>query len=116
MSGREEDFTYFISLALENKLPWKSLETIFNDWTPTLPKAKKLIEVLLKELQMLQTKLQEKQIQSEKSSEDKILDNTSNTENSYITELDVQINGFDEVGVIESHDIETLIDFVLIPV
>ena len=44
MSGTEENFTYFISLALENKLPWKSLETILKDWTPTLPKAKKLID------------------------------------------------------------------------
>ena len=110
MSGREEDFTYFISLALENKLPWNSLETILNDWTPNLPKAKKLIEIMLKELQILHSKLQEKQIQSEKSSEDKILDDTPNTENSYITELDVQINGFDEVGVIESHDIETFVN------
>ena len=66
MSGREKDFTYFISLALENKLPWNSLETIFNDWTPTLPKAKKLIEIMLKELQILQSKLQEKQTEIEK--------------------------------------------------
>ena len=111
MSGREEDFTYFISLALENKLPWNSLETIFNDWTPTLPEAKKLIEIMLKELQILQTKLQEKQTQREMSLEDETFENTpKEPENCNITELDVQINGFDEVGLIESQNIETFVD------
>ena len=111
MSGREEDFTYFISLALENKLPWNSLETIFNDWTPTLPEAKKLIEIMLKELQILQTKLQEKQTQREMSFEDETFENTpKEPENCNITELDVQINGFDEVGLIESQNIETFVN------
>ena len=44
-------FNYFINLALSNKVPWKTLDVILDDLTPTLDKSKQLNKALLKELQ-----------------------------------------------------------------
>ena len=88
MSGTEENFTYFISLAIENKLPWESLETILKDWTPTLTKAKRLIEILLTELQMMHSKLQEHQTQYSKPLHDTNKDSEKENNGSEIMEVD----------------------------
>ena len=53
------DFTYFISSALQNKITWETSSHFLDDLTPTLATAKKVIKVLLKELQKLQAELQE---------------------------------------------------------
>ena len=56
------DYSYFIKMALEKKITWNMLAFFLNDLTPTLEKSKQVIEILLKELQMLQSKLEEIEI------------------------------------------------------
>ena len=46
-----------IKKALQNKISWKSLTSIFHDLTSNLDTSIQIIEILLKELQTLQTKL-----------------------------------------------------------
>ena len=52
------DFRYFITSALQNKINWEVLDYFLNDLTPNLATSKKVIKVLLNELQKLQSKLQ----------------------------------------------------------
>ena len=53
------DFCYFIQMALEKNISWEMLAIFLNDLTPTLEKSKEVIDILLKELQTLQLKLDE---------------------------------------------------------
>ena len=46
-------------MALDKKITWNMLAFFLNDLTPTLEKSKQVIEILLKELQMIQSKLEE---------------------------------------------------------
>ena len=46
-----------IKKVLQNKISWKSLSSIFHDMTANLETSRQIIEILLKELQVLQTKL-----------------------------------------------------------
>ena len=52
-----EHFRYFISMAVQGKMPFPPLTTIFDDLTPTLEKSKQLNKVLLEEIQRLATRL-----------------------------------------------------------
>ena len=52
------NFRYFIRMALQRKISWETLLVFLDDLTPTLAQSKQAIEVLVKELQALQTKLQ----------------------------------------------------------
>ena len=54
------DFSYFVRMALENQIPWKSLAMILKDLTPTLIETRGVICILLKELEALQSTLKEK--------------------------------------------------------
>ena len=60
------DASYFVSKALQNALPWTSLEMILKDLAPTLDEANDVIRVLLKELEILQFTLQQKEKALEK--------------------------------------------------
>ena len=60
------DASYFVSKALQNALPWTSLEMILKDLAPTLDEANDVIRVLLKELKILQFTLQQKEKALEK--------------------------------------------------
>ena len=51
------DFSYFVRMALENQIPWKSLAMILKDLTPTLIETRGVICILLKELESLQSTL-----------------------------------------------------------
>ena len=64
------DFRYFISLALEKKISWRSLPSILEDFIPTLEKSKEVIGVLLKELQKLQSLLVHKEFVKIEDSDD----------------------------------------------
>ena len=55
------DFRYFISSALQKNITWEALDVFLNDLTPTLATSKQVIKVLIKELQKLQSKLQDLQ-------------------------------------------------------
>ena len=51
------NFRYFIKMALQKKISWETLLVFLDDLTPTHPKSKQAIEVLVEELQALQSKL-----------------------------------------------------------
>ena len=59
-SVNKTDFSYFVRMALENNIPWKSLAMIFKDLTPTLDETREVISILVKELEALQLALKEK--------------------------------------------------------
>ena len=54
------DASYFVSKALQNSLSWTSLAMILKDLAPTLDEANDVISILLKELETLQSTLQQK--------------------------------------------------------
>ena len=56
-SGTKLNFRYFIKMALQKKISWETLVVFLDDLTPTLVQSKQAIEVLVKELQTLQSKL-----------------------------------------------------------
>ena len=53
--GTKLNFTYFIQMALQKKISWETLLVFLDDLTPTLIQSKQAIEVLVKELQKLQS-------------------------------------------------------------
>ena len=55
------DFRYFISLALNDKIPWTSLLPILTAFTQSLADSNQVIEVLLCELERLKLELQKNQ-------------------------------------------------------
>ena len=55
----KSNFEYFIKMALQKKISWETLMVFLDDLTPTLVQSKQAIEVLVKELQILHSKLQE---------------------------------------------------------
>ena len=72
------DFRYFITSALQKKITWEALDHFLNDLTPTLATSKQVIKVLLKELQKLQSELQDFRNEGIKE-EIQILDKVSST-------------------------------------
>ena len=55
------DFSHFVSMALQNTMPWPTLSMLFKDLAPTLRETREIIGILLKELEALQSTLQQKQ-------------------------------------------------------
>ena len=45
------DPEYFIQLAIQNEIPWKALALMLTDLTTTLDRSKKIIRVLVQELE-----------------------------------------------------------------
>ena len=45
------DFEYFIQLAIQEEIPWKTLALMLTDLTTTLDRSKKIIRVLVQELE-----------------------------------------------------------------
>ena len=54
------NFEYFIKMAMQDKITWDTLIVFLEDLTPTLDKSKQANIVLVKELQKMHQKLQEK--------------------------------------------------------
>ena len=50
------DFKYLINCTLDGKITWKTLTFFLNDLTPTLPKAKELLKIMLKEFEAFHKK------------------------------------------------------------
>ena len=73
------DFRYFISLALQNKIPWQSLPAILQDFTQTAVESKQVIKVLLKKLQELHSEL-EKYKKESNQNEEIIIEDDGNVE------------------------------------
>ena len=61
----KSNFEYFIKMALQKKISWETLMVFLDDLTPTLVQSKQAIEVLVKELQSLQSKLQEDKVDND---------------------------------------------------
>ena len=59
-NGTKIDFSYFIRMALQDNMAWKTLAMILKDLTPTLDETREVISILLKELEALQLALKEK--------------------------------------------------------
>ena len=51
--GNKTDFSYFINMALQDRMSWKTLRTLLNDVAPTLNETREVISILLKELESL---------------------------------------------------------------
>ena len=59
------NFRFFIKMALQKKISWDTLLVFLDDLTPTLVQSKQAIEVLVKELQTLQSKVQEDKVEDD---------------------------------------------------
>ena len=59
-----------IIMALKSEISWKMLDFILEELTPTNDKSKQVIKILLKEMQVLHTKLLEIQMQSKLSQDE----------------------------------------------
>ena len=53
---------FLISMALNGDVSWKNLTLLMDDLTPTLEKSKKVNEILLKELETLHSKFNDRQL------------------------------------------------------
>ena len=58
--GARNDFKCYFDMALENKISWEVVTSFIEPCTPTLEKSREIIRLLLTEIQILQTKLQQK--------------------------------------------------------
>ena len=56
------DFQYLINCTLDGKITWKTLTFFLNDLTPTLPKAKELLKIMLREFEAFHKKSKGNQI------------------------------------------------------
>ena len=51
--GNKTDFSHFINMALQDRMPWKTLGMLLNDFAPTVNETREVISILLKELESL---------------------------------------------------------------
>ena len=58
--GSKTDFSYFVTMTLQNRMPWKMLSSNLFNLAPTLNETKEIILILLKELETLHLILQKK--------------------------------------------------------
>ena len=58
--GTNVDFSYFVRMALQNNMAWKTLAMILKDLAPTLNETREVISILLNELEELQSILKMK--------------------------------------------------------
>ena len=58
--GTKNDFSYFVDMALQNRMPWKTLASLLTDLAPTLNETREVVRILLKELETLKLSLQKK--------------------------------------------------------
>ena len=72
--GNKTDFSYLIGMALQNRMQWNILALIFQNLAPTLDKTREIISILLKELEALQSALQEKERMLKKYQGSKIVE------------------------------------------
>ena len=59
------DFKYLINCTLDDKITWKTLKFFLNDLTPTLPKAKDLIRIMLEEFESFHKEVKQKDMSKE---------------------------------------------------
>ena len=95
--GTKNDFSYLVDMALQSRMPWNILTLNFNALAPTLNETKEIISILLKELEILHSTLNEKE---------KLLEEYQNSSDSFEeTKTIVQENDtFEEIESIHEHD------------
>ena len=59
--GTKNDFSHFINMALQERMPWNILAFLLKRLAPTLNKTREIICILLTELEALQSTLHEKE-------------------------------------------------------
>ena len=59
--GTKPEFLHFVVLTLENRMPWKTLNNLLIELAPSLNETREIINILLKELETLQSTLQKKE-------------------------------------------------------
>ena len=59
--GNKNDFLYFVNMALQKRMPWNILASLFKNLAPTLNETRNIIDILLKELETLQSILHKKE-------------------------------------------------------
>ena len=59
--GTKNDFSHFITMALQNRMPWNILSFLLKRLAPTLNETREIISILLKELETLQSTLHDKE-------------------------------------------------------
>ena len=79
--------SHFVGMALQNTLPWTSLAILLRDLSPTLIEAREVINILLKELETLQSSLQRKQNELESYQKGNLMTSVESEVNNY-QELD----------------------------
>ena len=74
-SGNDTHFKNIISLGTEKKLSWNTVDSILcDDMTLTFEETKQLVKVLLKELQTMQIKLEQKLFRTEEGLPAKVVE------------------------------------------
>ena len=58
--GTKIDFSYFVGMALQNNMAWKTLAIILKELAPTLDETREVVSILLKELEAMQSILKAK--------------------------------------------------------
>ena len=64
--GTKNDFAFYVSMALQDRMPWNVLAMLLSNVAPTLNETKEIISLLLKELERLHLAFQDKQEQLKK--------------------------------------------------
>ena len=54
------DFSYFVGMALQNNMAWKTLAIILKELAPTLDETREVVSILLRELEVMQSILKKK--------------------------------------------------------
>ena len=95
------DIEYFISMALQSKISWDTLVVFLDDLTPTLDQSKQAIKIIVKELQSLNSKLQDK-IKDDVESKIEILNRNTSNESSK-TQIPIESSNSDKLSNQDEH-------------
>ena len=90
------NFKYLIKCTLDGKITWETLTFFLNDLTPTLPKAKELLKIMLKEFEAFHKKSTGNPMKKEKKQDDGELDQKDEMVEENIFELDEDDNAENE--------------------
>ena len=89
------DFEYLINCTLDGKITWKTLTFFLNDLTPTLPKAKELLKIMLREFEAFHKKSKGYQTIKDNSDIDEESEQKAETVDGNDLELDEDENKFE---------------------
>ena len=98
--GNKNDFLYFVTMALQKRMPWNILASLFKNLAPTLNETRNIIDILLKELETLQSILHKKK---------NLLKKHQNFNSNYVkNEMNVAQDNFNCLQESEEPEFETL--------